>query len=132
MIKFGKFDHEQLMKMSEQTIIGEGIKHLDVNNLALQEHFMNIWDIKGLNIRNCILTQNGFKEYIRKRYCPNMTERLIYIMEFPKKARFQTYVECCNNLIKLSHFEKLKLWFGFYDHDFDERISVTDGLLMMR
>ena len=61
-----------------------------------------------------------------------MTDRLIYIMEFPKKARFYTYVEWCNNLIRLSHIDKLKLCFGFYDHDFDERISVTDGLLMMR
>ena len=42
------------------------------------------------------------------------------------------YVDCWNNLIKLSHIDKLKLCFGFYDHDYDERISITDGLLMMK
>ena len=118
-------------KVNEE-VINDGFHYLDVKNLALQEHFKKICDIKGQNIRSWILTLSGFKDYIKKRYCPNMVDRLIYIMEFPKRARFHTYVDCCNNLIRLSHTDKLKLWFGFYDHDFDEKISVTDGLLMMR
>ena len=53
-------------------------------------------------------------------------------MQLPKQIKFDTYVDSCNTLIKMSHYEKLKLSFGFFDHDYDDKISVTDGLLMMR
>ena len=132
MIRDGKFVRKNMIDRENEEVMNENIRYLDVNDLNLQKHFMKIWDIKGQTIRNWILTSNGFKEYIKKRYCFNIVNRLIYIMEFPNRARFHTYVECCNNLIRLSHFEKLKLCFGFYDHDYDEKISVTDGLLMMK
>lgn len=53
-------------------------------------------------------------------------------MHFPKVAKYEKYIEWCNRIIKLSTQEKLKLSFGFFDHDFDDRISVTDGILMFR
>ena len=132
MIRHGKFVRKQMIDRENEEVLSERICYLDIRNIALQEHFMKIWDIKDQHIKNWFLTLNGFKDYIKSRYCSNITERLIYIMEFPKRANFFTYLDWCNNLIKLSHFDKLKLWFGFYDHNFDEKISVTDGLLMMR
>ena len=131
-IKLGTFKHEHFLDPYSEAVIGEGIKYVDINNEALQAHFKKICDFKEKNVRDCVLSLSWFKEFILKRYCPNVAERLAFVMELPKKIRFWKYVECWNNLIKLSHYDKLKLWFGFYDHDFDERISVTDGLLMMR
>ena len=105
---------------------------LDPLNLRLQEHFMNIWDVKGLKIYHHSLSRTTFREYMLKRYCTNVTARIIFLLQLPKSVKFNTYVDCCNNLIKMSHYEKLKLSFGFFDHDFDDKISITDGLLMMK
>ena len=73
LIKSGKLTHEQFMDSANAAVIGEGIRLLDVNNAKLQEHFKKICDIKGENFRDHFLTINGFREYIRKRYCPNVT-----------------------------------------------------------
>ena len=110
----------------------EKIELLDPLNKELQEHFMEIWDVKGLKIYGHSLSRAAFREYMLKRYCTNVTARIIFLLQLPKRVKFNSYVECCNNLIKMSHYEKLKLSFGFFDHDFDDKISITDGLLMMR
>lgn len=108
------------------------IELLDPLNKSLQEHFMKIWDVKGLKIYGYSLSRSAFREYMLKRYCNNVTARIIFLLRLPKRTKFNAYVESCNNLIKMSHYEKLKLSFGFFDHDFDDKISVTDGLLMMK
>ena len=112
--------------------MNDGIKLLNENDENLQEHFRKIWDEKAKNIRNWVLTKSTFREYLLDRYWANVTERIIFIMQLPKQVRFEKYIDWCNFLIRLSHYDKLKMWFGFYDHDFDNRISVSDGLLMMR
>lgn len=78
------------------------------------------------------MMRHDFQTFMLKRFCNNVTERVMYIMQLPKLIRFDKYLDCCNHLIKLTHESMLKLSFGFYDHDFDDRISVTDGVLMMK
>lgn len=125
-----------------RSTLNERTQLLDPHSEVLQEHFRNIWDLPGARLSNWVMTRTGFREYMLKRYWSNVTERTIFVMQFPKQVRFEKvilsdknifqFVDCCNNLLKLNHYEKQKLSFGYYDHDFDDRISVTDGLLMMR
>ena len=131
-MKDGTINRDLLPISGTTSNMNDGAKLLSENNEALQEHFRKIWDEKANNIKNCVLTKNTFREYLLDRYWANVTERIIFIMQIPKQMRFEKYVEWCNFLIRLSHYDKLKMWFGFYDHDFDNRISVSDGLLMMR
>ena len=108
------------------------IELLDPHSTILQEHYKSIWDVKGLRIWNYSLSRTVFREYMLQRYWNNVTERIIFLLRLPRHVKYDAFVESCNNLIKMSHYEKLKLSFGFFDHDFDDKISVTDGLLMMR
>ncbi|CAI2380988.1 unnamed protein product [Moneuplotes crassus] len=110
----------------------EELELLNPDNEELQEYFKKICDTKGTRLYNYSLSRTAFREYMLDRYCSNVTERVIFLMQLPKQIKYETYIECCNNLIKMSHYEKQKLSFGFFDHDFDDKISVTDGLLMMR
>ncbi|CAI2385018.1 unnamed protein product [Moneuplotes crassus] len=121
-----------LLHTNFKASIMERREQLDPNREALQKHFMEMCDVKGSKLYNYSLSRQTFRDYMLKRYCTNVTERVIFLMQLPKRVKYEKYVECCNNLIKMSHYEKLKLSFGFFDHDFDDKISVTDGLLMMR
>ena len=132
LMKSGMFKSDLNVNSGSATNMNDGLILLSENDEALQEHFRKIWDEKAKNIRNWILLRSTFREYMLDRYCANVTERVIFIMQLPKQIRYEKYVDWCNFLIRISHYDKLKMWFGFYDHDFDNRISVSDGLLMMR
>lgn len=73
-----------------------------------------------------------FKRYMRKRYCNNVTERIAQLMQLPKQFRFERYIAGCNILVKMTEEAKHKLSFGFFDHDYWDKITITDWVLMIR
>ncbi|CAI2361137.1 unnamed protein product [Moneuplotes crassus] len=110
----------------------EDLDPIDKNNKELQDHFVSMCDRNNQFLfSNSSLTRQSFKSYLSKRYCKNVVEKLLSIMNFPQTASYNIFCRLITQLLEMSPIEKMKMAFVFYAHKYDDKITALDAFSMM-
>lgn len=105
---------------------------IDKSKKELQDHFVNMCDKNNQFLfSNSSLTRQSFKSYLSKRYCKNVVEKLLAIMNFPQTASYNVFWRLVNHLLEMTPLEKMKMAFDFYAHKYEDKITAHDAFAMM-
>ena len=100
--------------------------HIIPSNHILQEYFEEIWDIKGKQLKMCMLTLPKLKRILEQRYKANAVEAILDSLKIEQNLRYIDYCEKLNEFLNQSLFNKMYLWYRIFDVDQDGRVSLRD------